>query len=383
METAIVEYTATEQALAELRTRYEVAVFDVSTSKGLDAAKAARAEIRGYRVSLEKMRVELKAPVIAHGKLLDDEAKRITAALVELEDPIDAIIKAEEKRKQEEKVERDRIEAARIAEIRAKVAAIVASPNGAGKTSEQVIARRDEIAALVIDIAGFAELAGEAMMAQQQAVATLNKMAGDKKAQEDEQAAMAAERDRQEKAAAEIRRQQEELRIATEKTQREQAERQRIADAEIAQKKAASDAEIKRQQDAIIAQQDAAEADAKAMRDEQERVIARLSEQQTALDAERLAFEKSKKPEPVAAVEAAAPVLANKPVIDMASGPDTTVTPVLSGDQKVIGIAPQPNSEERRPSSEEILILVANHWCVSEATAYDWLIAGFSKKEAA
>ncbi|MDI1301986.1 MAG: hypothetical protein PSX71_08785 [bacterium] len=361
METAIVEYSATEQALAELRTRYEVAVFDVSTGKGLDAAKAARAEIRGYRVSLEKMRVELKAPVIAHGKLLDDEAKRITAALVELEDPIDAIIKAEEKRKQEEKAERDRIEAARIADIRAKIAAIVASPNSAGKTSDQIIARRDEIAALVIDLDGFAELAGEAMMARQQAVATLNQMAADKKAHEDEQAAMAAERERQEKAAAEIRRQQEELRIAAEKSQREEAERLRISNAEIAQKQADAAAEIKRQQDAIIAQQDAAEADAQARREEQARADADLKAQQEALDADRLAFEESKKPEPAAAAveEIKAPILVE------AAAPEGN-GPV----EQLISIA------------EEITVLVANHFDVSEADAYNLIVTNFITRAA-
>lgn len=34
--------------------------------KGMSTAKEARAEVRGYRVALEKLRVELKAPALEH-----------------------------------------------------------------------------------------------------------------------------------------------------------------------------------------------------------------------------------------------------------------------------------------------------------------------------
>lgn len=110
MTTAIAEYTASEAALAELRGKYAAVVFDVSTGKGMAEAKAARAELRDYRVALEKKRVEIKAPALDRCRLIDSEAKRITAELSALEDPIDETIKAEEERKEREKAAKEQRE---------------------------------------------------------------------------------------------------------------------------------------------------------------------------------------------------------------------------------------------------------------------------------
>lgn len=121
--TAITEYRPTAAALAHLRAKY-AAPFDATTTAGLAAAKAARAEIRDLRGKLEKTRAEIKAPVLAQGKLIDDEAKRINAELLAIEEPIDAAIKAEERRKAEEKAERERAEAARKLALQAQIDAI-------------------------------------------------------------------------------------------------------------------------------------------------------------------------------------------------------------------------------------------------------------------
>ena len=99
----IVEYRKTEAALAALADKYKDAVFPVDTAKGMASAKEARAEVRGYRVDLEKKRKELKADVLERGRMIDGEAKRITEALEALENPIDGQIKAEESRKEAER----------------------------------------------------------------------------------------------------------------------------------------------------------------------------------------------------------------------------------------------------------------------------------------
>lgn len=110
----IVAFSRTESALATLRENYEGVVYDVATATGLAEAKAARKDIITHRTSLEKKRVEIKAPYLEYGRLLDTEAKRITAELESLENPIDSQIKAEEKRLADIKAEADRIEAARV-----------------------------------------------------------------------------------------------------------------------------------------------------------------------------------------------------------------------------------------------------------------------------
>lgn len=105
--TPIAEYSETAAALADLRQKYEKVVFQVATKDGMQVAVKARAELRGYRVALEKKRVEIKAPALERTRLIDAEAKRITAELSALEDPIDSLIKQEEGRKERERAERE------------------------------------------------------------------------------------------------------------------------------------------------------------------------------------------------------------------------------------------------------------------------------------
>lgn len=119
--TAIQEYSQTEAALAELRERYAGATYDVTTAEGMEAAREARREVKGYRVELEKTRKEIKAPALEHCRLIDAEAKRITEELRKLEDPIDAQIKEEEARKERERQEKIEAERLRVQTIRDRI----------------------------------------------------------------------------------------------------------------------------------------------------------------------------------------------------------------------------------------------------------------------
>ena len=131
MRTEIQEYSQTASALADLAHRYRGVIFDVSTRDGMQVAVKSRAELRGYRTSLEKTRVLIKEPAFRRTQLIDSEARRITSALLELEDPIDRQIKAEETRKEDsrlaaERAEKARIEAAERAEKEAEQARLAA-----------------------------------------------------------------------------------------------------------------------------------------------------------------------------------------------------------------------------------------------------------------
>lgn len=114
MTTAIHEYSKTEAALADLSARYKDVVFQVTTADGMADAKKSRAELRTYRVDLEKTRKDIKAPALLRCQQIDTEAKRITAQLEALENPIDEQIKKEETRKEEEKNAAARAEQARV-----------------------------------------------------------------------------------------------------------------------------------------------------------------------------------------------------------------------------------------------------------------------------
>lgn len=108
MSTKITEYSKVEGALAELRLQFGSLIVDCSTAAGMKEAKHARGEIRRYRTDLEKERVRIKAPALEHCRLIDSEAKRITAELLKLEEPIAQQIEAEETRIENERMARVR-----------------------------------------------------------------------------------------------------------------------------------------------------------------------------------------------------------------------------------------------------------------------------------
>lgn len=194
MTTAIQEYSKTDAALADLAGRFKDVVYDVTTTAGMQSARVARAELRGYRVDLEKTRVEIKAPALERCRLIDAEAKRITAVLSDLEDPIDAQIKSEEKRKEREAMERVMAEQRRVNDIRAQIDHIKRWPASCvGMKAAQVA---EVLAALTARVIGedFAEFQGEAREALQVSIAQVEAMHAGAVAQEAEAERIKAER---------------------------------------------------------------------------------------------------------------------------------------------------------------------------------------------
>lgn len=228
-EFQIVEYNTTAAALAELRARHG-GPFDVSTSKGMALAKEARAEIRGYRVALETLRKEIKAPALERCRLIDDEAKRITAELLKIEDPIDAVIKAEEKRKEEEKAAKLRQEAARVAAIAARISEI---RNRVGTVANQpaatIRAALEQVNNLNWVPRDFEEFLPDALQALDETREALAKLLLERVAYEEEQARLQAEREELERLrAAEAAHRAEQARIAEEARQAREAEEARL-----------------------------------------------------------------------------------------------------------------------------------------------------------
>lgn len=116
--TVVVKYDISEAQIAAARTKCSVMTCD--TPKGYEEVRVAIGDLRDTRVKIEKRRVELKADALAYGRLVDSEAKRFTAMLVEIEEPLKA-------KKQVIDDERDRVkreaEVARQRELEAKVRA--------------------------------------------------------------------------------------------------------------------------------------------------------------------------------------------------------------------------------------------------------------------
>lgn len=309
--TQIAEYSQTEAALAILREKYATTVYDVTTTKGMQSAREGRAEIRTYRTSLEAKRKELKAPLLERGRLLDSEAKRITAELLRLEEPIDTAIKAEEQRRAAEKAAAEEAERQRLAEIQGHINAIRdAAVRFASASSEDIDAYMLEMANLEITIEDYAELTGEALQAKQQ---TLDKLA------ELHTAALAREAEQER-----IKAEREEL----ERLRAEQAERERIAAAE----RAEAEAKTKAEQDRIAAEQAAQQAE--------------LDRQRRELEAQQAAAAKTEQDKRDAEAATAA---------------------------KAEAEAAERERLNTRPTDAELIAVLAAHYRAPEAKIIEWL----------
>ena len=86
--------------LAVFEKEYGSILVDCKTPAGMKSAKACRLEIRDARSNLEDARKAAKAPVLAQGTRIDDEAKSIKAKLDTLFGKFDSPIKAIENAKE-------------------------------------------------------------------------------------------------------------------------------------------------------------------------------------------------------------------------------------------------------------------------------------------
>ena len=267
---AIAEYSATDAALSELRGRLAGVVYDVATTEGNKAARAARLELVTLRTDLEKKRKALKEPALEYSRRIDSEAKRITTEIVAIEQPIDAQIKADEARRERERQERAEAERRRVASIMGRIDRIrdagLAVWNAGASEIREAVARME---AMPIG-ESFAEFAQAAQEAKDLALQRMRESLA--KAEAAEEAARLAEAER-ERLAAERAAAAEAARVERERLQAElAAERKRLAAEHAEQQRLA--AEARARQDAELAEKHR-----------------QAREAQAQLDAERQAFE--------------------------------------------------------------------------------------------
>ncbi len=174
-------YTQTEAALAELEEKYESkSLPDAATKDGYKFIADGVRIVSKYRTSLEKKRKEIKQPYLDAGKIIDSEAKRITARLIALEVPMKEakaeIDKAEERAKQEriKKQEQGILAIRKIVE------------ECRGNTAEEIEAAIEEVTAN--DCSTFYDLKKEALEARNWTLAELGQLLTDAIQREEMQA---------------------------------------------------------------------------------------------------------------------------------------------------------------------------------------------------
>ena len=221
----ITEYSQTAAALGTLRERFQNVLFQVTTTKGMKDALAARKELRDLRTGLEKTRKEIKEPALTRCRLIDEEAKSITAQLTALEDPIDAQIKAEEQRKEQERLAREAKERERVDTIRAKIETLRRLPlDSADDSAVDLQATLEELGAYEITEADFAEFMAECVQVRDQVMRDLEALRTKALAREEAQQALAEESARLAVEREELDRRAREIEEASARLAKQQAE---------------------------------------------------------------------------------------------------------------------------------------------------------------
>ena len=240
----IVEYNVSDEAISQLRDQYDG--LTAETPEKYEECRLAIANVRDLRVKVEKTRKELKADALAYGRKVDAEAKRITAKLTEIEEPLKlekAKIddeKARKKREKEEAEQRAREEAARIerekreAEERAERERIKAEQEAERKAleaeREKLAKERAEHEAKLQaerDAAAERERIAQEKLAKEREAAEAKQREEQAKLEEDRRK-VAAERERLERIAFERQAKERAEREAREAAERKEAERLRI-----------------------------------------------------------------------------------------------------------------------------------------------------------
>lgn len=218
---ALAHFNALEAPLRALAERYRAVAFDVSTPKGLDAAKKARNDLReNGRYAVQRAEDAFKAAANEAKKAVAPKVEELVAIIKPIEDSVHAQIVAREEQLAAEKAERDRIEAERVQKHRDALALIESYVGKAqGLPSDRIAAGLVYVQGLAVGADVFEEFAERA--AETKAVTIERLQAMQEKALADEEAARQAEALRAENA-----RQAAELAaLRAEKEAREQAER--------------------------------------------------------------------------------------------------------------------------------------------------------------
>lgn len=330
---AVAEFDRVAAGIAALKQQYGKVIYNVTTSKGMTDAKAARSAIREPRYEVEKIRKAAKAPILALGKKLDTEAARITRELEQLEQPIDLAIKAEEDRKERERQEKIEAELKRQADIQSRIDKDIRGivSGAAGRSSLDIAVMLADLEALVIDD-WFKEFKQVASDAKEIALAKLNQMRAAAIAHEAEQERIKAERE-------------ELARLRADQEKRDAAERARIAEEE-RKAKAEREAEVKRQADALRVEQEKLAAERARIAEEERQARAIREAEEHRLASERAELERQQA-EAKAARESEEKRKAEQSRL-------ATMKP---------------------PSAQELIEVLAKHYRVPGSKVIDWLIS--------
>jgi hypothetical protein len=275
--TALATYDAVAAGIADLQQRHAGVAYEVATYKGMEAAKAARMEIRETRFRVQRARDAAKQQLNEIKAKVEDRAKEIIGQLQPLEDHVDSQIKAEETRRAAEKAAKEQAEREARDALMQRLDAIRAVPLDMLNSSAEAISSAIDLVTLT-DSATFGEFAPAADRAIAETLKRLSDLYDAAQAREHEahqraeiERQLAAERAEKERILAEQRaqleREQAALRAEQEAAQAAERERQAAAEKEALAARAAQAKRDQEARDAAARAQATADAAARAERD--------------------------------------------------------------------------------------------------------------------
>lgn len=216
-----VDFSETEKALIEAEHRFKDVVHDVTTTRGLKAAKADIGELRTMRTTTDKKRLEAGRVLLAEKAKIDDQAKAIIGRITALEEPLKLQVEAEEARKEAERLAELEKERVRVETITAKINDFrELTGKVAGWPSGRIQAELSRISELHIFDDEYQEYTAQAIDAHDACVARLSQMLADAQGRE-------AEAERVRKLEEQAKAQQEELERLREQAAQAEVQRQR------------------------------------------------------------------------------------------------------------------------------------------------------------
>jgi len=204
-DAAVDQLRAKEPDLLALAERYRAVVYDLTTPKGLAEAKAARHDLRvNGRFLIQNGRDNVKEVLNGAKPAVEAEALRLIAITKPTEDLLHTQIEAREQVLADEKAERERVEAERIATHQAgldSIRGLVAKAEGI--ESARIANGMKMVEAMEIDPAAWEEFADQALAAKAEVLAAMRAMFDRTLAHEQELAKIEAQRVENERIAAE------------------------------------------------------------------------------------------------------------------------------------------------------------------------------------
>lgn len=336
-------------------------IVEVKNVAGRDEAHGAMMQLKNARVSIEKAGKAAREDATSFSKAVIAEEKRLIGITEAEENRLQAIRDKWDADREAERQAKIAAERQRVAEIQRRITNIRSAPNDAvGHSAAEISAVIGRLAAATIGDE-FEEFADEAQQARLTALDQLAKA-------ETKQRGIEIEAEAQRQEAARLIAEREELARLRQEAEARRAEDERKA----AEARAAQEAELaedRRKQEAELAEQRAEAARQQAERDAEAAAQARAAKEaqeaaRAAMDAERAELQRQRdeleaikrqaeedEAERVRLQQAADQALAD------ARNPEPVAAPTAS-----------------RPTDEEVIQVVADHFNVPVSIAYGWLL---------